>query len=271
MKLSIITINYNDAAGLRKTIESVVAQTSPDFEYLVIDGGSTDGSEAVIEEFKSRIDCWISEPDRGIYHAMNKGIARATGTYCQFLNSGDVLASVDVTEKMLFDLPDTEIIYGNMLKYLPGGKLYRDRGPNLKEVTMLTFYRSTLNHSSAYIKRSLFDKYGLYDEKLRIVSDWKWYMIVVGFNNELISYKDIDVSVFDLNGISNANMALNKKERTLVLAELMPANILADYDAHARSIKQIQRVKRYPLTRFLFNCIDRIISKLEKLLGKTNQ
>jgi len=82
--LSIITVNLNNAEGLRKTIESVVTQTSNDFEYLVIDGHSTDGSLAVIQEFESRITWWVSEPDSGIYAAMNKGIRKAKGKYCQF-------------------------------------------------------------------------------------------------------------------------------------------------------------------------------------------
>lgn len=96
MKLSIITINYNNREGLRKTIESVVAQTTREFEYIVIDGGSTDGSVDVIKEFSDYIDYWVSEPDKGIYNAMNKGVKVAHGDYCQFLNSGDWLYDSNV-------------------------------------------------------------------------------------------------------------------------------------------------------------------------------
>src|SRR4051812_22804100 len=100
-RLSIITINYNNVSGLRKTVESVVNQTSQDFEYIVIDGGSTDGSVDVLKQYAKKIKYWISEPDKGIYNAQNKGILKATGEYCHFINSGDYLVKNDVIEKML--------------------------------------------------------------------------------------------------------------------------------------------------------------------------
>ena len=127
MKLSIITINYNNADGLRKTLVSVVAQTYPDIEHIVIDGGSTDGSVEVIKDYvnqfkiddrRLKID-WVSEKDNGIYHAMNKGIRKASGEYIQILNSGDKLAAPDVTERMVAAVEKAEypeLLYGNMIK-----------------------------------------------------------------------------------------------------------------------------------------------------------
>ena len=88
MKYSIITVNYNNKEGLRNTIESVIHQTYRDFEFIVIDGGSTDGSAEVLKEYDSQITYWVSEKDKGIYNAMNKGIAKATGDYLNFMNSG---------------------------------------------------------------------------------------------------------------------------------------------------------------------------------------
>lgn len=263
-KLSIITINRNNAEGLRKTIKSVVNQTSTDFEYIVIDGGSTDGSVEAIKEYEDKITYWLSEPDTGIYNAMNKGIRLAKGEYCQFLNSGDTLVAPDVTEKMLHNLHDTGIVIGNMLKRLLTGKIYRDKGKGVEKPTFLTFYRGTLNHSPAYIKRSLFEKYGLYDENLRIVSDWKWYLQAVGLNNESVSYNDIDVSMFEMDGISNSNIELVQQERRKVLEELIPENILADYDKHWRNINQSARINRFCITRFIFWFIERLMFKLEK-------
>lgn len=264
LKLSIITVNLNNAAGLRRTVESVVAQTSRDFEYIVIDGGSTDGSMEVISEFKDRITWWVSEPDGGIYAGMNKGIRAASGTYCQFLNSGDRLAGPGVIERMLATLPDCAIYYGNMLKEMPGGKLLRDHGCR-GEVTMFTFYRGTLNHSPALIKRSLFDRYGLYDETLRIVSDWKFYLVTVGLHNEPVRYTDTDVTIFEMTGISNTNRILEKEERRKTLEELLPASILADYDLHHRSIEQATRLNRCGITKFMAWLLDRLIFKYEKL------
>ncbi len=264
MQLSIITINYNNASGLRKTIQSVVSQKSQDFEYIVIDGGSTDGSVEVIKKFADKITYWISEPDNGIYHAMNKGIRLAKGEYCQFLNSGDWLTAPDVIEKMIGTFPDCSIFYGNMLKQMPNGKIFRDTCGQGK-VTMLNFYLGTLNHSPAFIKRSLFDKYGFYDETLRIVSDWKWFLVTIGINNESVEYTNLDVTCFDMNGISSSNSTLEKQERGKVLEELLPTTILADYNAQWRNIDQYSRISRYKFPRWLFWFTDRLLFKFEQL------
>ena len=106
MKYSIITINYNNKEGLERTIQSVLGQISKDYEYIIIDGGSTDGSVDVIRQYADHISYWISEPDKGRYNAMNKGIRQATGDYLNFMNSGDTFHSSSVLEdiaKMNFD------------------------------------------------------------------------------------------------------------------------------------------------------------------------
>ncbi len=276
-KLSIITINRNNASGLQKTMESVFAQTSRNFEYIVIDGASTDGSNEIICQYANmpmnHEFHWISEKDSGIYNAMNKGIRMAKGEYLQFLNSGDTLASPDVTDKMLKAIENQEprtknqektaIFYGNMLKQMPKG-LLRDRGFAGRQPTMLDFYRGTLNHSPAYIKRTLFDKYGLYDEQLRIVSDWKWYLTAIVFGQEKIAYTDIDMTIFDMTGISTINKELDKAERKQVLSELLPAAIIADYERWAFPIEQMKRINRYWLTRKIVWWIERVLFKWEK-------
>jgi len=167
MILTIITINRNNAAGLEKTMQSVLSQTRKDFEYVVVDGASTDESVEVIKRmapaFGDRLK-WISEPDKGIYNAMNKGIGMAAGEYIQILNSGDSLVSEDVVEKMYAALEKEDfpsILYGNMLKDFPDGHVHRDTGFAGEDITLLGMYIGTLNHSPAYIRRSLFDKYGL--------------------------------------------------------------------------------------------------------------
>jgi len=269
-KLSIITINHNNAPGLRKTMESVFSQTSNNFEYIVIDGGSTDGSKEIILEFAkqhfnksiNRPFTWISETDKGLYHAMNKGIRIASGEYCQFLNSGDWLVSVDVTSRMLDKLPESSIVYGNMIKQLPNGKILYNK--EIPAMSFLTFYTGTLNHSPSYIKRSLFKKYGMYDENLKIISDWKFFLIAIALNNEKVIYQDVDVTCFDMKGISNLNSELDKKERKLVLEQLIPANILADYNHYFDLILKMKRINRYSLTRWLVWLLERILFKLEK-------
>ena len=270
MILSIITINRNNAVGLEKTMRSVAAQIDGDFEYVVIDGASTDGSVEVIRSFESSLGerlKWISEPDKGIYNAMNKGIAMATGDYLQFLNSGDSLVSNDITLRMTEALKNKgypSILYGNMLKDMPGGKAMRDRCFAGREISFLGFYTGSLNHSSAYIRRSLFNRYGMYDEGFKIVSDWKWFLQAIILGGEKPVYVDMDVTLFDMNGISEKNKALDKTERRRVLNELIPSTILADYDRWALSINRMRRLERHPWANRIVTLLERGLFKMEK-------
>ncbi|GAB3961674.1 glycosyltransferase family 2 protein [Spirosoma harenae] len=263
MKLSIITINLNNSSGLRKTIESVIKQTSVDFEYIVIDGGSTDGSLEVIRAYESKIAYWVSEPDRGIYHAMNKGIKESKGEYCQFLNSGDYLLTPSVTEQMLQGFDECSILYGNQVREI-NGKRVIERSYAGRQITLMDLYRSTIYHSSTYIKRSLFERYGLYDESLKIVSDWKFYLIAVGLHNEKAIYRDIDVAWFDSNGISS-NIELDKKERNEVLFNTLPHSILPDYQEFSLDGSIIRRLKRNKLAWFMILNTYRLLFQLDKL------
>ena len=304
MKLSIITINYNNAEGLRKTLASVASQTYADIEHVIVDGGSTDGSVEIIREYvcangaqgggsqtfrtgqTSRTKVchqirWISEPDKGIYNAMNKGIRMATGEYIQILNSGDILAADDVTERMFLamgngqwaignetnrqspiaNLPQIPIFYGNMIKVNSAGKFVGKSG--YTEYSLRQFYSSTLNHDCAYIRRDLFEEYGLYDEQLKIVSDWKWYLQAIGLGRVKPEYVDIDVTIFDDGGISETNLALRYAERRKVLEEVLPPAVLWDYDTHAFEMEQMKRLRRWKLYGIVY-FMERVLFKLEK-------
>ena len=372
MKISIITINYNNAEGLRKTLASVAAQTYTDIEHIIVDGGSTDGSVEVIREYadnqvkgyrlevkgeensladinastpytlhhtpSAHVVRWISEPDKGIYNAMNKGIEIALGKrvvnslnrselvedknkdieialgrmgvtddhhsmplasrlspdslsdYIQILNSGDILAADDVTERMFEAMgygqwainkensaaettasnlsPLTSnlqnrpaILYGNMTKVNAAGKVVGKSG--YTEYSLRQFYSSTLNHDCAYIRRDLFEEYGLYDENLKIVSDWKWYLQAIGLGRVKPEYVDIDVTIFDDGGISETNLALRNAERRQVLEELLPPAVLWDYDTHAFEMEQMKRLRRWHLYGLVY-FLERVCFKMEK-------
>lgn len=270
MKLSIITINRNNAAGLEKTMQSVAVQTFKEFEYIVVDGASTDGSVEVIKNLEPEFKHlkWLSEPDRGIYNAMNKGIHMASGEYIQILNSADCLAADDVTEKMLSALEKEEnpsILYGNMVKCFPNGRQKVDKGFAGEEITMLGMYTGTLNHDPAYIRRDLFEKYGYYDENLKIVSDWKWYVQAIIFGGEKPKYVDLNVTLFDMTGISETNMSLRDNEKRKALEEMVNPTILADYDAWSESIDQMKRLKRHKWAYKSVWFLERCLFKLEKL------
>ena len=274
MTLSIITINWNNALGLEKTMRSVASQTSKDIEYIVVDGGSKDGSAELIREFEPSFGGrlkWVSEPDKGIYNAMNKGIGMASGDYLQFLNSGDCLVSDDVTKRMLDVMNANErpsILYGNMLKDMPDGKALRDRCFAGKDISFRGFYTGSLNHSASYIRKSLFDKYGLYDESLKIVSDWKWFLQAIILGEEKPVYVDMDVTLFDMNGISEKNKALDKAERRRILNELIPSTILADYDRWSLPISRMRRLERHPWAIRIVVLLERGLFKMEKRRNK---
>lgn len=275
MKLSIITINRNNAIGLEKTMQSVASQTFREFEFIVIDGASADGSVEVIKRLESQFAHlkWVSEPDKGIYNAMNKGIRMATGEYIQILNSADCLAANDVAERMLATLEDAgspNILYGNMIKCYSDGRKVVDKCFAGQEITMLGMYTGTLNHDPAYIRRDLFEKYGYYDESLKIVSDWKWYMQAIILGGEKPRYVDIDVTLFDMTGISETNKELDRLERKQVLEQLFPQTILADYGRYAFPIEQINRLQRHPWAYKIVWFLERYLFKLEKYKMKKN-
>lgn len=275
MKLSIITINRNNAAGLEKTMQSVVSQSSKDFEYVIVDGASTDGSVEMIKKYESQFAHlrWLSEPDAGIYNAMNKGIRMASCDYIQILNSADALASDVVTEKMLAALEEKgkpSILYGNMIKCFPDGRKVVDKCFAGQEITMLGMYTGTLNHDPVYIRRDLFEKYGYYDETLKIVSDWKWYLQAIILGGERPQYVDIDVTLFDMTGISESegSRAKIKEERKKVLEQLVPAPYLRDYERYADDIHLMRRIHRHPWAYKLVWFVERCLFKWEKWQNK---
>ena len=278
MNLSIITINRNNAAGLEKTMRSVATQTFKEFEYIVIDGASTDDSVEVIKKLESQFAHlkWVSEPDSGIYNAMNKGIRMAMGDYIQILNSADCLASDDVTEDMLVELEKQcrpSILYGNMVKCFPDGHKRVDKCFAGQEITMLGMFTGTLNHDPAYIRRDLFEKYGYYDESLKIVSDWKWYLQAIILGGEKPQYVDLDVTLFDMTGISeNADSKQKiKEERNNVLEEMIPSVYLYDYKSYSGDIYMMRRIRRHTWAYKLVWFLERCLFKIEKTKNKSKQ
>ncbi|MDI6034171.1 glycosyltransferase family 2 protein [Flavobacterium sp. LB2P84] len=225
-KLSIITINYNNLEGLKRTLESVVNQTLQEFEYIVIDGGSTDGSLAYIESQNANIDYWISEPDTGIYNAMNKGIVKANGEYLLFLNSGDHFYNNEVLEEssLYFNSHDLICFDVHMIK---NGNSRTVKHPD--KLRFSDFYLNGLNHQSVLIRKELFETVGLYDENLKIVSDWKFFILALFVHN--CSYININktLSTYYLDGISAQLIEGHLNERNQVLKEYFSAFVL-DYE-----------------------------------------
>ena len=284
MKLSIITINYNNAEGLRKTLASVASQTFRDFEHIIVDGGSTDGSVEVIREYEQSLASrlsplasnlkWLSEPDKGIYNAMNKGIEIAlgrrivnafnrselvedknkgikmtNGEYLLFLNSGDYLVDELTLEKVFEDANDVDIIYGDRINvYEDGSQKKVNCFPD--KITGSFMYHSMISHQASFIKSDLFVKYGLYREDLKYASDWEFFLKTFLLYNCTYQHIHQYVVYFDCLGISS--VADNNKEmweeRKRVFAETLPAfaedyvlmeyyrEILRGYDKRANQL-----------------------------------
>lgn len=227
-KLSIVTVNLNNAAGLERTASSVVRQTFGNKEFIVVDGGSTDNSLGVIEKYKDGISFWISEKDDGIFHAMNKGIGYAKGEYLLMLNSGDILTSDTILQEIFCTQPTADVLYTDVL-WQQGENVYGYHPPDALNFGYF-FRHDFIPHQTSFVRRDLHHKLGLYDTALRLSGDWKFLVLAICKHN--VSYKHLSVyaSQCDREGISNKpeSWAVVLAERKQILEEHFPA-FLSDY------------------------------------------
>jgi len=270
-KLSIITINYNNKEGLQKTIESVLNQTFIDFEYIIIDGGSTDGSKALLETYDDKINYWVSEKDKGIYNAMNKGILKATGDYLQFLNSGDWLLDECILSKVFNEPRNAEILYGNMNNILSNGTINLMVPLSETELTLANFntnIRPTILHPSSFIKRSLFAD-GLYDENYSIIADIKFFIEKIIIKNCTVNYLPYTITNFNMDGISSNpdNWIKTVEERNRIFTEFLPPRMLKDYEVYFQ-VKDSSILKYIPMLEKTNN-LKRLVTKLVALIVNT--
>ncbi len=235
MKISIITINLNNFHGLLKTIDSVLSQERSLYEWIIIDGGSTDGSRELIEQNQYNIDYWVSESDRGIYNAMNKGINVAKGEYLLFLNSGDYLKN-DCLQSVVPMLRG-EIMVGRV-ESESSGKLsyqYEDQSFSFSQL-----YYYSFPHQASFIKRELFIKYGMYDERYKIASDWSFFLKVLLREDINIHFISDVISVVEDNGISQTHKLLFEAERKIILGETIPSYLVEDLE-YSLSLHELKK------------------------------
>jgi glycosyltransferase involved in cell wall biosynthesis len=218
-KISIITVNYNNAEGLRRTIESISCQSYKNFEYIIIDGASTDGSKEVILNNEKNISYWVSEKDNGIYNAMNKGIKAASGEYLLFMNSGDFLYNETIIEDVIKNLAEgDEIVYGDAL-VRNESKNWEVIQKHPEKLNFSYFYRQTICQQACIIKKTLFDTIFFYNEDYKICSDWEFFIYAIYI--KLIRVRKIDflITIYDSTGVSgNPNfkkIAVAEREKTL--------------------------------------------------------
>ena len=231
--ISIITVCYNEP-NLEAPCESVVAQTEQNFEWIVVDGGSDINTQRIWQQYRHRINKFVSEKDSGIYNAMNKGIRMATGEYLLFLNAGDSLEDAEVINNVIKMKLDRDIVYGDVRPVGRGDGKRVQTFPDFIEKSY--WIRHTICHNATFIKKSLFDEFGLYDETLRIAADWKKWLEL--FLLRKCSYKHIPITVtrFDENGIST-----DPKRRWLLMKER--EMILKDYFSPKETKQEENRVK----------------------------
>ena len=247
-KLSVITINYNDKIGLEKTINSVVNQTNTAFEFIIIDGGSTDGSVAVIENYKNKLTYWISEKDTGVFNAMNKGIKVAKGEFLIFMNSGDVFHNQEVINEVLPLLQsDIQIFYGNNYKVSPTSKRLKTYPEKL---SFSFFYSSSLNHQASFIKRQLFFDSFLYNETYKIASDWEFFVYNICYKNVPYKYINKTIADYDFTGISSSEKfsKLFETEKQQAMERFFPT-FVNDYknisELNSKRFQQFLHIKNY--------------------------
>lgn len=224
--ISVVTVAYNAVATIEKTIVSVINQTYPNIEYIVIDGGSTDGTVDVIKKYADRLAYWVSEPDKGIYDAMNKGIAHSRGEYCNFINAGDKFSSSCILKEVMDFNHIADIIVGQDLHIDEKDEIV-SRSVLPPRYNLLHFYITTIPHQSSFIRTSLLKKY-YYDTSLKIVSDWRFYLQSIVLDGCSVAAYNNVIVICNPRGASSDNKQM-KDEREKVLKELLPAYVVNDY------------------------------------------
>ena len=242
MFLSIITINRNNAEGLKKTLESVASQTCRDFEHIIVDGASTDGSVDVIKEYIAspagkNVSYWVSEPDSGTYNAMNKGVRYASGSYCLFLNSGDWLYSPWVLEETEKITGTADIIYFDPI-YVFSKKQIRYKSPEVSTLLIMFSHGMNINHQNM-ITRTSVQKANLFNEHYKIYSDFDFNIKNILINRHSFYHEHKTLAYYEASeGLSsraeNSDIIEREKKEILdvyfTMEQQRDYNILYEYE-----------------------------------------
>jgi len=259
-KLSLITINLNNRIGLEKTIGSIIGQSFKDFEWIVIDGGSSDGSRELIEQYTDHITYWVSEPDKGVYNAMNKGIKVAKGEYINFMNSGDCFASSTILKEVFSSDRSADILYGYMMRDDINGEI-NNQSMMKPQLSWIDLYNDGMPHQSTFIKRSLFDKFGLYDESLKAVADWKFFVDAMVYHKVSSEFIPKKIAIYASGGVSDT---IGWEERKRIEKELFPramVEIIPIVEAYGR-------IQHHKLTRKMYLIVDKLAKRMERRNGQ---
>lgn len=248
---------------MEQTIKSVLGQTFTDFEYIIVDGASTDGSVDVINKLEPEFTIpvtWISEPDKGIYNAMNKGTRMASGKYLLFLNSGDSFVSNETLICLSNQLGKSDILIGR--ENITDKGVVINTTPLLqeKDLSLYNLYLKGIPHQASFIRRQLLLD-NPYDETLRINSDWKFFIQAIVFQNVSVNLNSTIIANYDNNGLSSSHIDELRSERDMILKQIMPDRIYCDYSAIFPHYYEVIRIQ-WLLKHNFFYKIYRIISSI---------
>jgi glycosyltransferase involved in cell wall biosynthesis len=222
LSIAVVTVNLNNVNGLIKTINSLINQTDKKFEFIIIDGGSTDGSFKIIEKYKKHIDYWVSEIDKGVYNAMNKGLEKVTSDYCLFLNSGDYLYDEKTLEKVKQQITKgVTLIYGS-IKWEDSNIIWNPK-KDLKAFEMTT--KSVIPHQGAFFNTLFLKKLNGYKENFKVISDWGIMLEIIGLGCKTQKLDQI-ISICEKQGISAKFEYKIKKERLVYLLKYDFKNLI---------------------------------------------
>lgn len=262
MLLSIITVNLNNAKGLHKTMQSVLTQEFNDFEQIIIDGASTDNSLDVIRQFEGKIKnlTFISEPDSGVYQAMNRGIQIGTGDYLLFLNSGDFLVQPTVISNVFKLRRVADILCGRCNISKKGTVVHTTNPP--PRITFGHLYTVGLAHQSTFIRRELFLQYGLYREDFRYNADIDfWYRTIV-LNTCTTDTLDFVISDYNLDGISFHEQHSERYQNEIceILAHPIYQSFIPDYEANIHEKQEMKLYYWFKSKTFLHKLLIRLFN-----------
>lgn len=259
MKISIITICYNDRLGFEKTAKSIVQQTNKDFEWIVIDGGSNDGSVEIQKGYNSEMAYYVSEKDGGIYNAMNKGVLHAKGEYCIFLNSGDYFCSPRVVERIYNKSLIGDIIAFDMFANI--GKRFHAYNEAPEKINFQRLMVGSIGHQSTLIKTELL-RNTPYREDLKIASDWVFWFEILLKQHKTYQAINIPVCVFDMSGISESVENINriKEERRTYLNTCFSDDIVEHITSNCNVYSSLDGSYIYGIERKIQKVSYRIIS-----------
>lgn len=252
-KISIVTVSYNTSDCIEKTILSVISQTYPNVEYLIIDGGSTDGTQEIVGRYSDRIAYFVSERDRGLYDGMNKGIAAATGDYLLFMNADDVFVNNEVVEKtaqFIEEHPDADVVYGNSEQVLEYGTY------EVKPKVAYINHKMAISHQATFVKLSLLRSHP-FDLEYRYAADFE-QLSSLYLDGYKFVYIDLLVARVEMTGGTTYNHYIASANELYDIIESRGVDVTRERRLMIMRKRMVRAFKQYfpkcitlPILRFL--------------------